>query len=87
MLKQGRPQKGWSSEAKCSGIGNGGGGCGALLLVEQDDLFETTSSARDETDYFTTFRCMSCGVLSDMKPRPPVENLPSQREWRKTHGL
>ncbi len=66
VLKPGRQQKGWSTEAKCTGHGNGEGGCGAKLLVEQDDLFLTSSTVRDETDYFVTFKCCACGVLTDL---------------------
>ena len=36
VLQPGRPQQGWSTEATCTGKGNGDGGCGARLLV---DLF------------------------------------------------
>jgi hypothetical protein len=39
ILKKGRPQKGWATEAKCTWEGNGGGGCGALLLIEEEDLY------------------------------------------------
>jgi hypothetical protein len=66
VLKKGREQKGWATEATCTGKGNGNGGCGALLLVEQGDLFHTYRCARDETDTFTTFRCCECGVLTDI---------------------
>lgn len=68
VIKPGRDQKGWSIEWTCSGDGNGGGGCGAMLLVEQPDLFRTSKSCRDETDYFVTFKCMSCGVMTDLPP-------------------
>jgi hypothetical protein len=54
ILKKGREQKGWTREEICTGVGNGGGGCGAKLLVEQGDLFKTYSHARDETETFTT---------------------------------
>ncbi len=40
VIKPGRPQKGWSHEFTCTGDGNGRGGCGAILLVEQEDLYE-----------------------------------------------
>jgi hypothetical protein len=65
VLKHGRPQKGWSIELCCTGEGNGKGGCGARLLVEEGDLFKTALHCRDETDVFATFRCLECGVLTD----------------------
>lgn len=70
VIEKGRPQKGWSIETRCTGAGNNGGGCGALLLVEEADLFQTTSSARDEVDYFVTFECCECGVKTDIENAP-----------------
>lgn len=70
VLKSGTGAKGWSAEKTCTGSGNGGGGCGAVLLVEQDDVFETTSSACGEIERHATFRCAECGVWTDV-PRPP----------------
>lgn len=80
VLKPGRKQRGWSVETTCTGAGNDRGGCGAKLLVEEGDLFKTTSHARDETTTYITFKCSECGVLTDLgdKARPPqhvVEKL------------
>lgn len=69
VLKPGREQKGWARQSTCTGDGNGGGGCGAELLVEQDDLFETQSHCLHETDYYITFQC-PCGVRTDLKNPP-----------------
>ena len=75
VLKKGRPQKGWSKEYTCSGKGNGMGGCKARLLIEEADLFETSSGHYDGTiDYFVTFKCCECGVLTDI----PEHDVPSQ---------
>jgi hypothetical protein len=71
VLKKGRKQKGWAKEFECSGDGNKGGGCGALLLVEQDDVYQTHSSCMGESTYYQTFGCPECGVLTDID-----ENLP-----------
>ena len=87
VLKEGRPQQGWSTEVVCTGMGNGGGGCGALLLVEQPDLFKTYRVCRDETDTFITFKCGACGTLSDLSEHRPPHSvqraLPSQSDWEK----
>lgn len=87
VIEPGRAQTGWATEAKCSGEGNGGGGCGAKLLVEQPDLFTTSRTSRDETDILVTFRCMSCGVETDLPDRkvPPqvVAVLPTKATWEK----
>ena len=42
-IKKGRPQKGWTKKYKCTGAGNKGGGCGAMLLVSQRDLYRMVS--------------------------------------------
>jgi hypothetical protein len=81
VLKKGRPQKGWSKEFLCTGDGNGGGGCGAKLLVEQADLYQTShSDYGGDTDYFVTFCCPSCGVETDAKGTPFYGvNLPKRK--------
>ena len=67
VIKKGRRQQGWAKEYVCTGKGNGGGGCGATLLVEEDDLFRTGHHCYDgSSDYFITFRCPECGVLTDI---------------------
>ncbi len=67
VLKKGREQKGWSKEFVCSGHGNGGGGCGAKLLVSEYDLYQTSSSDYGGgTDYYPTFSCVACGVETDV---------------------
>jgi hypothetical protein len=83
VLAKGRPQKGWSKECNCLGSGNGGGGCNALLLVEQGDLFITQSHCMNETETYVTFKCSECGVLTDLKdvPYSIQSNLPTQAEW------
>jgi hypothetical protein len=78
VLAKGTVQKGWSTEVTCTGSGNGNGGCGAKLLVEQPDLFITSSSARNEIDHYVTFKCDECGRFTDIKSRSKL--LP-QREW------
>lgn len=66
IIKPGREQKGWAKELECTGAGNGGGGCGAVLLVEQADLFQTSRSYMDgETERFATFTCAACDVDTD----------------------
>jgi len=70
VIKKGREQKGWAKRVKCTGKGNGGGGCGAILLVEQADLYETYSGHYDgSTDTYITFTCSGCGVETDLSWR------------------
>jgi len=72
VLEKGREQSGWAAEFICTGNGNGGGGCGAKLLVEEADVYLTSRSSYDgETESFTTFKCCDCGVETDI-PRKDV---------------
>jgi hypothetical protein len=91
VIKKGRPQKGWSKECHCSGSGNGGGGCGAKLLIEQADLFRTHSYVHTDHDIYTTFKCVVCGVLTDLSgdqvpPSSVVSTLPDQSKWVDPNG-
>jgi len=71
VLKKGREQKGWAGEFRCTGAGNGDGGCNAMLLVEQADLFKTYhSDYTGDKDTYHTFRCSECGVNTDLKGIP-----------------
>ncbi len=86
-LKKGRKQKGWTKECKCTGKGNGDGGCGATLLVEKGDLFRTESHARDETESYTTFWCKECGVLTDIVTPFREAELPYAGDWFRSKGI
>lgn len=86
VLKTGRPQSGWAKELECTGKGNGGGGCGALLLVEQDDVFRTHNYCRDDHDVFNTFKCSQCNVLTDIGVVPFTPQYDSENEWIIAHG-
>lgn len=67
VLKKGRPQKGWTKEYTCTGRGNGNGGCGAKLLVEEGDLVRTGHHSYDgSSEYYVTFYCPECGVMTDV---------------------
>lgn len=73
VLKKGRPQKGASAEFTCTGHGNRGGGCGALLLVSEFDLYVTRSHHYDgSSESYTTFSCPLCGVETDAKTSFPA---------------
>lgn len=86
VIKKGQPQKGWSLKTVCTGAGNSNGGCGAHLLVEQADLFKTHSYVHVDHDIFITFKCVECGVLTDLtnsqKPPSNIRSiLPDQNNW------
>jgi hypothetical protein len=89
VLKPGRPQAGWSKEFTCTGAGNRGGGCGAVLLVSEYDLYRTESHHYDgSSESYTTFCCISCGVETDIKDysAPIKGKRPSEGE-RMARGL
>ncbi len=87
VLKKGREQKSWATTEKCSGRGNGNGGCGAKLLVEKTDLYQTCSSHYDgSTENYTTFTCPICSVETDVDSKtniPFYSELPTKKEFFK----
>ncbi|MBE6146037.1 MAG: hypothetical protein E7171_05385 [Firmicutes bacterium] len=65
---------GWSMEVKCTGSGNGGGGCGAKLLIERGDVYLTHSyDYGGGHDVYYTIRCPECDVQTDIE----YDKLPS----------
>lgn len=87
VISKGSGQKGWAVETLCTGAGNGNGGCGAKLLVEQGDLFQTSNTdIGGDTDYFATFKCPECGVLTDIKEYPGrASELPKRIKRTRSH--
>lgn len=65
-INKGKP---WSKKVKCTGHGNGSGGCGAQLLIEKEDLYETSRECYGDSSptYYTTFACQECGVETDIE--------------------
>lgn len=54
-------------EVKCTGSGNGGGGCGSRLLVERGDIYVTHSyDYGGGHDMYYTIRCPECNVQTDI---------------------
>ncbi len=87
IIKKGRQQKGWAEKFECTGKGNGGGGCGATLLVEENDLYTTRSSDyTGDTEHFITFSCLACGVETDIKAPSNVKPHTSKTAWKKATG-
>lgn len=69
VVKKGKKQSCSVGKFKCTGKGNNGGGCGAVLLVSQTDLYKTSSQCYGDTlpEYFITFCCPECGVETDVE--------------------
>lgn len=66
IIKPGTPKGPWSKQVTCTGAGNGGGGCGAVLEVHEEDVYETWSSALHETYEYNTITCPECGYETDI---------------------
>lgn len=82
VLKEGRKQEGWSKEYTCTGAGNGGGGCGAELLVSAGDFYKTHNyDYGGGHDVFITFQCPCCKVETDVKDYRGPRDLPDKSEW------
>ena len=63
----------WSIKVRCTGRGNGDGGCKSLLLVEESDIYATASTAyTGEVEFFYTITCPVCGKETDI----PQKYLP-----------
>jgi len=86
VVKEGRKQTGWSKEYECTGEGNNGGGCGAVLLIEEGDLKLTHSHARDETTNYLTFTCCECAVRTDIWGDMSHSSNPCSTVYRKLLG-
>lgn len=70
---------GWSIKEKCTGKGNGDGGCESLLLVESEDIYVTSSSSYDgSVDYYYTFRCPVCGKETDILEKDLPSSIKKQ---------
>lgn len=86
VLRKGCGQVGFSMERLCTGKGFEDGGCGALLLVEEGDIFFTESHARDETTRYESFQCPECGVRTDFEQGEVPDrirlNLKHFKDWQ-----
>jgi|GEM_PF-6506745 len=81
--------KHWSRKVKCTGNNNGGGGCGAILLITEKDIYEIIDCSRCNNDChncrgLTVFCCPKCRVETNIRvsrnvvprgKRPPVEKI------------
>ena len=70
VLKPGKKGTDWTIQHACTGWGNGGKGCDALLEVEKKDLryFKGVSNPGSwgDSDPAVCFKCPVCGVITDL---------------------
>ena len=69
----------WAVQIMCTGKGNSDNGCGAVILVEESDLFNTTTV----TTVQTSFHCTECKANTDIDnvPESIFNRLPSRRAF------
>ena len=61
---------GWNLKLRCTGKGNGDGGCESLLLVEENDIYVTShTDMACDTDYYYTICCPVCGKETDISEK------------------
>ena len=86
VLKKGA-QRGWFVQSVCTGEGQANAGCGAALLVQEEDLFRTEGSPTRHIADCVTFKCVACGALTDLPegpcPSKVYKRLPSLAAWLK----
>ena len=57
----------WSIQHRCTGEGNGEGGCNSLLLLSKDDLFFNRAVCDgNSTRYILSFQCPICNLWTDV---------------------
>jgi hypothetical protein len=86
-----QPGKGWQLHVKCTGKGNGDGGCGAKLLVEKDDVYQTYSYDIDGfCNHYFTICCPQCGIETDIDdkliPDSVKRNTLTKKEYDEIHN-
>jgi len=70
VIKKGNPHKAWTRELTCTGAGNGGEGCDAVLEVTFADIYVTSScDYTGDCDHFKTFCCPCCGAETDISSK------------------
>lgn len=90
VLEPGKFGENWTIQHRCTGWGNGGGGCEALLEIEKSDLRYFRGVPGDSwgsRDPAVTFKCPCCSTLTDLglndwpKDYKNLQVYTSSREW------
>ncbi len=65
IIEPGKFNKEWTIRHRCTGWGNDGHGCDALLEVEKSDLRYFPGDAQ-HLESSVSFKCACCGALTDL---------------------
>ncbi len=78
----------WSMQHRCTGWGNSGKGCEALLELEFDDLRYFPGTGGEVTwgyrDPAVSFKCPCCGKLTDLGLNDWPTGYKKLKKWSKT---
>ena len=87
VLVPGKEVIGWAKEYNCTGKGNEGAGCGASLLVEEDDLwYIRVTDYGGGTEVYYTFICEWCGCMTDVDHRHLPRHVMEKAETNNNTG-
>ena len=88
VLEKGKPKKEWSIEVRCAGAVDEllSDICGALLLVEQDDLYTTKDIVANNAAMVTCPECKSEMFIFDI-PHHIFKSVPLREEWMSHHTI
>lgn len=80
-----KPRTEWTGKFTCVGAGTGGDGCGAILLVSEDDFFYGDRSVfASNPHHFAAFECGHCNKMNYVQTPFELEGkIPTEEEWRK----
>jgi hypothetical protein len=81
-----REGKSWLLEHDCSGFGNGGKGCGALLGIGREDLYYFRGLPGDSwgsREAAVMFKCPCCGQVTDLGLNDWPRNVKTLKTWTK----
>lgn len=68
VIKEGVPGGLWHPQVTCTGAGNGNHGCGAILELEESDLFHTQhTDYGGDTEHYITIECPCCSRWTDIQ--------------------
>jgi hypothetical protein len=80
VLEKSQPKNQWTETVTCTGVPNVRQGCGAKLIINEDDLFRIEIGNAGFQHYIAQFQCPECGVRTDFDDYPNASIL--QDYWQ-----